>query len=80
MGIEDINSVEKLDPSSKLESKTQSTNSYFDSLKGNQLFTAGFGLVGLGALLSILKKGTSLVYTIFQKITLFFLDCKNHLK
>jgi len=67
MVLEEVHSVEKLESNTKLESKPHNSTSYFDSLKGNQLFTAGFGLVGLGALLSILKKGTSLSYTVFQK-------------
>ncbi len=72
MVLEEVSGLEKLDSKPNLESKQPS--SYLDTLKGNQLFTAGFGLVGLGALLSILKQGTALGYTVFQKRATVSLD------
>jgi mitochondrial chaperone BCS1 len=43
------------------------SSSFIESLKSNPYFGAGFGLVGLGALLSLLKRGTGLAYTLAQK-------------
>jgi mitochondrial chaperone BCS1 len=48
-------------------SPTSTSASLIDSLKNNQFFGAGFGLIVLGAGMSILKKTTSLAYTIAQK-------------
>ena len=39
----------------------------FESLSTNPYFSAGFALVGVGALITILKQGTALGYTIVQK-------------
>lgn len=41
--------------------------SFFESLSGNPYFNAGFALVGVGALLTTLKKATSVGYTLVQK-------------
>jgi chaperone BCS1 len=40
---------------------------FFESLSTNPYFSAGFALVGVGALITILKQGTALGYTIVQK-------------
>lgn len=42
-------------------------SSFIDNLKNNPMFGAGAGLVGIGAGLSILKKSTSLGYTVMLK-------------
>ena len=80
MVLDEVSNIEKADEIVndnviKKESKPETSASYFDNLKGNQFFTAGFGLVGLGALLSILKKSSSLGYTLFQKKATVSLEC-----
>jgi chaperone BCS1 len=41
--------------------------SFLDSLSSNPYFNAGFALVGMGAMLTFLKKSTAVGYTIVQK-------------
>lgn len=71
MVLEDVPSTELPSPVEKLPVKNapnqNSGGSLIDSLKSNQFFAAGFGLVGIGALLSILKKSSSAGYTIMRK-------------
>ena len=57
-------------PEAKVPEPSKSSSisdSFFSSLKSNPYFSAGFGLVGIGALLSILKKGSAVAYTLAQK-------------
>ena len=51
-------------PRKKIDKENQS---FFDSLSSNPYFSAGFALVGIGALLTTLKKSSALGYTVVQK-------------
>ena len=47
---------------------------YLSSLKDNQFFGAGFGLVGVGAFLAIARKGSQYALTAFQRYGLTTLE------
>lgn len=60
-----IESLPIISPVDQSTTTTTTTNkSFLDQLKGNQYFGAGFALVGLGALLGVLRKATSLGYSV----------------
>jgi len=47
---------------------------YLSSLKDNQFFGAGFGLVGVGAFLAIARKGSQYAFSMFQRYGLTTLE------
>jgi hypothetical protein len=63
--------MEKL---AELEAATKQSPTLIESLKANPYFGAGFGLVVMGAGLSMLKKSTAVAYTLAQKNLTVSLD------
>jgi len=47
---------------------------YISSLKDNQFFGAGFGLVGVGAFLAVARKGSQYAVSLFQRYGLTTLE------
>ena len=47
---------------------------YISSLKDNQFFGAGFGLVGIGAFLAVARKGSQYALSFFQRYGLTTLE------